>query len=114
MLKKAGDAYVDWRKHSFFSSSKKLSLTELASRCGIMTSYTSSIERGVQSNPSVGILKKIAEEFDIPIDRLINGCSFSPNKELEEEWLTLAREAMHSGISKQQFKEFLALQKQKK
>lgn len=98
----------------FFRLQKELSLTELASRCDITISYISSVERGVQSNPSVGVLKKIAKELDIPIDRLINGFSFSPNEELEEEWLALTREARHSGISKQQFKEFLALQKWKK
>ena len=94
-----------------FRLQKELSLTELASRCGTTASYISSVERGVQSNPSVGILKKIAEELEIPIDRLINDFSFSPNEELEEEWLALAHEVMQSGISKQQFKEFLALHK---
>lgn len=92
---------------------KGLSLSELAERAEIAKSYLSSIERDIQTNPSIQFLEKIASVLDIPINSLI-----TPNHEiaadsLDEEWLKLVKEAMDSNISKDEFREFLEFTKWK-
>ena len=88
---------------------RKMSLSELAERAGVAKSYLSSLERNLQTNPSIQFLEKIASVLNISVDRLIHD---EPNKELvDSDWLGLVREAMDSGISKDQFKEFLEFNK---
>lgn len=88
---------------------KGLSLSELAERAGVAKSYLSSIERNIQSNPSIQFLEKIAAVLDISVESLIDGSNRdeNDNEVLDEEWTNLIREAMESGISKEQFREFL-------
>lgn len=87
-----------------------LSLTELAERAGVAKSYLSSIERDIQSNPSIHFLEKICAVLDVPIETFLN-VGKHPQHELDAEWLGLVREAMMSGISKEQFLEFLEYNK---
>lgn len=88
---------------------KGLSLSDLASKAGIAKSYLSSIERDIQSNPSVQFLEKIAAVLDISVQSLINT---EVNEEtLDPEWIKLAQEAAESGVSKEQFREFLEFTK---
>ncbi|OKL37877.1 helix-turn-helix domain-containing protein [Domibacillus mangrovi] len=94
---------------------KGLSLTELANRAGVAKSYISSVERQLQLNPSIQFLNKISRVLDVTVEKLIH----ENNNENEEtdidiEWLELAKEAMESGISKEQFKQFLEFQKWQK
>lgn len=86
------------------------SLTEMAERAGVAKSYLSSIEREVQSNPSIHFLEKISTVLGVPLETFIQP-EAQPHKQLDEEWLDLAREAMESGISKEQFAEFLEYNK---
>jgi|SRR5690606_27107347 len=92
-----------------FRMEKGLSLTELAERAGVAKSYLSSIERNIQSNPSIQFLEKIASVLNIPIESLINETEHSDieETELDDEWKSLIHEAIESGISKEQFREFL-------
>ncbi|OMP66660.1 helix-turn-helix domain-containing protein [Domibacillus epiphyticus] len=92
---------------------KGLSVTELASRAGVAKSYISSVERGIQLNPSIQFLHKIASVLDVSVESLITQ-EPSPSETIDSEWLELAKEAMNSGISKEQFKEFLEFQKWQK
>lgn len=88
---------------------KGLSLSDLAAKAGIAKSYLSSIERDIQSNPSVQFLEKIAAVLDISVQSLINT---EVNEEsLDPEWIKLAQEAAESGVSKEQFREFLEFTK---
>jgi XRE family transcriptional regulator, master regulator for biofilm formation len=90
---------------------KKLSLSELALKAGVAKSYLSSLERNLQTNPSIQFLEKIAAVLGVPIDTIIHE---HPNKEdLDSEWMKLVQEAMESGVSKEQFKEFLEYNKWK-
>lgn len=89
---------------------KKLSLSELADRAGVAKSYLSSIERDIQSNPSIHFLEKIAAVLDVSVQTLIHSPTTENNTLDDEEWLKLARQAMNSGISKEQFREFLEYQ----
>ncbi|OES44999.1 helix-turn-helix domain-containing protein [Domibacillus iocasae] len=92
---------------------KKLSLTELASRAAVAKSYLSSVERDLQMNPSIQFLTKIAAVLNVSVESLIVDPQKSPEP-VDDEWVHLAKEAMDSGISKEQFREFLAFQKWKK
>ncbi|MBO9128493.1 helix-turn-helix domain-containing protein [Bacillus sp. 165] len=83
-----------------------ISLTELAERAGVAKSYISSIERNIQQNPSIQFLEKVAVVLHVPVDSLIQDDSIQEYR-LDSEWLTLVKEAMNSGVSKEQFKDFL-------
>lgn len=88
---------------------RKLSLTELADQAGVAKSYLSSLERNLQQNPSIHFLEKIAAVLNVPVGHLIYE---QINKDdLDIEWLKLVKEAMESGVSKEQFKEFLEFNK---
>ncbi|MFE8697323.1 helix-turn-helix domain-containing protein [Cytobacillus sp. FJAT-53684] len=84
---------------------KKMSLSELAEQAGVAKSYLSSLERNLQTNPSIQFLEKIAAVLNVPVDHLIHE---QPNKDdLDSEWMKIVQEAMNSGVSKEQFREFL-------
>ncbi|EWG13163.1 transcriptional regulator [Paenibacillus sp. FSL R5-0490] len=90
---------------------KKMSLSELADQAGVAKSYLSSLERNLQTNPSIQFLEKIAGVLNVPVDHLIHE---QINKEdLDSEWMKIVKEAMESGVSKEQFREFLDFNKWK-
>ncbi|MBN6888184.1 XRE family transcriptional regulator, master regulator for biofilm formation [Cytobacillus horneckiae] len=90
---------------------KKMSLSELAEQAGVAKSYLSSLERNLQTNPSIQFLEKIAGVLNVPVDHLIHE---QINKDdLDAEWINIVKEAMESGVSKQEFKEFLDFNKWK-
>ncbi|PLR76928.1 transcriptional regulator [Bacillus sp. V3-13] len=88
---------------------KKMSLSELADQAGVAKSYLSSLERNLQRNPSIQFLEKISSVLGVSVDTLINE---QPNKEeLDSDWMNLVKEAMNSGVTKDQFREFLEFNK---
>lgn len=92
---------------------KGLSLTELAERAGVAKSYISSLERDIQKNPSIQFLEKIAAVLKVPVERLIDEQETTAQdaQELDQEWFDIIKEAMSSGVDKQQFREFLDFNK---
>lgn len=90
---------------------KGLSLSELAERAGVSKSYLSTIERDVQSNPSIQFLEKIAGVLNVKTDIFLQQNDASEHVKLDEDWYELVREAMESGVSKDQFREFLEFNK---
>jgi XRE family transcriptional regulator, master regulator for biofilm formation len=50
---------------------KNITLSQLAKRTNISKSYLSNIERNIQTNPSIGILFKLAIALDADIQMLI-------------------------------------------
>ncbi|MFZ0444080.1 MAG: helix-turn-helix domain-containing protein [Bacillus sp. (in: firmicutes)] len=90
---------------------KKLSLSELALKAGVAKSYLSSLERNLQTNPSIQFLEKIATVLGVPVDTII--LEHRNKEDLDSEWMKLVQEAMQSGVSKEQFKEFLEYNKWK-
>jgi XRE family transcriptional regulator of biofilm formation len=97
-----------------FRKRRGLSLTELSQRAGVAKSYLSSIERGLQQNPSIQFLEKIGEVLHVPVEEFVNSeHQDRPAGELDREWEDIVREAMKSGVSKEQFKEFLEFNKWK-
>ncbi|MFD6439767.1 helix-turn-helix domain-containing protein [Peribacillus sp. NPDC060186] len=91
---------------------KKMSMTELADKAGVAKSYLSSLERNIQTNPSIQFLEKISAVLNIPVNALLYD---APNKEsLDNDWMKIVEEAMNSGVSKQQFREFIEFNKWRK
>ncbi|MCL6458959.1 MAG: helix-turn-helix domain-containing protein [Gorillibacterium sp.] len=90
---------------------KGYTLSELAERAGVAKSYLSTMERDIQSNPSIQFLEKIASVLGVSIESLINEHTLqseAKRKEaLDDDWSNLVVEAMHSGVSKEEFREFL-------
>ncbi|TQS74844.1 helix-turn-helix domain-containing protein [Ornithinibacillus gellani] len=91
---------------------KKLSISELAERANVAKSYLSSIERNLQVNPSIQFIEKISTVLGVSVNELIQD---DHKKQMEEqldgEWMEIVREAMESGVSKEQFKEYLEFNK---
>lgn len=89
-----------------------MSIIKLAERTGFAKSYISSIERGVQSNPSIQFVEKVALELDVSVNYLILG----ENNEVpfDEDWIELIVEAMDSGVTKEQFREYLEFNRWRK
>ncbi|GHI00275.1 helix-turn-helix domain-containing protein [Neobacillus kokaensis] len=92
-----------------FRSEKKMSLSELAEQAGVAKSYLSSLERNLQQNPSIQFLEKIAHVLNISVEHLIH--EQVDKTELDYDWMNLVKEAMNSGVSKEQFREFLEFNK---
>lgn len=92
-----------------FRLEKKMSLSELAEQAGVAKSYLSSLERNLQKNPSIQFLEKIAAVLNLPVEHLIH--EQIDKTELDSEWMNIVQEAMNSGVSKDQFREFLEFNK---
>ncbi|WP_316570120.1 helix-turn-helix domain-containing protein [Neobacillus sp. YIM B06451] len=88
---------------------RKMSLSELAEQAGVAKSYISSLERNLQRNPSIQFLEKISAVLNVPVDHLIHDAA--DKGELDSDWLNLVKEAMESGVSKDQFRDFLEFNK---
>ncbi|TLS35793.1 helix-turn-helix domain-containing protein [Pseudalkalibacillus caeni] len=98
-------------KVQMYRQRKGLSLSELAERAGVAKSYLSSIERNIQSNPSIQFLEKISKVLNVSVETLLQNETDIEENELDQEWKGLVKEAMESGVSKEQFKEFLEFNK---
>ncbi|MFF2450433.1 helix-turn-helix domain-containing protein [Neobacillus sp. NPDC058068] len=84
---------------------KGYSLTELARLANVSKSYLSQLERGLQSNPSMQFVKKVAIPLDVSIDYLLD--DESVNYELDNEWKALIQSAIENGLKKEAFREYL-------
>lgn len=91
-----------------------MSLTELAEKAGVAKSYLSALERNIQTNPSIQFLEKIAEVLKVNMNQLLKDHPEEDSQySLDNEWHSLVKEAMDSGVSKDEFKEFLEFNKWK-
>ncbi|RYG74376.1 helix-turn-helix domain-containing protein [Lentibacillus lipolyticus] len=85
-----------------------LSISELAGRAGVAKSYLSSIERSIQKNPSIQFIEKISSVLGVSANDLIwENKSGQTGEELDDEWLAIVREAIKSGMTKEQLKEYI-------
>lgn len=84
-----------------------MSLSEVAEQAGVAKSYLSSIERGIQSNPSIQFMEKVGKVLGVSVNELLMSADNETlRQQLDDEWLQLAEEAMKSGVSKEEFKDF--------
>lgn len=88
-----------------------MSISELAEKANVAKSYLSSIERNLQSNPSIQFIEKISFVLGVSVNELVNADANEELEELDGEWLQIVKEAMESGVSKEQFKEYLEFNK---
>ncbi|WNF38597.1 helix-turn-helix domain-containing protein [Bacillaceae bacterium IKA-2] len=94
---------------------KGVSLSELAESAGVAKSYLSSIERNIQSNPSIQFLEKISSVLNVSVETLLNEKNETTTaSDLDATWIGLVKEAMESGVSKEQFREYLEFNKWRK
>lgn len=98
-------------KIKYLRQEKKMSLSELAERASVAKSYLSSIERNLQTNPSIQFIEKISTVLDVSVNDLIQEDNSEQIESLDDEWLHIVQEAMNSGVTKEQFREYLAFNK---
>ncbi|MEI2666688.1 helix-turn-helix domain-containing protein [Rossellomorea sp. LJF3] len=79
-----------------------LTIIELSTKSGISKSYLSSIERGIQKNPSIQVLEKISDALGISSNHLL--CYRTG---IDDDWLQLVKMAIEEGLTKQEFLEFI-------
>ncbi|WP_285765485.1 helix-turn-helix domain-containing protein [Peribacillus sp. SI8-4] len=87
---------------------RKMSISELSTKSGVAKSYISSLERNLQTNPTILILEKIAGILGIKVDALLYE---QGNTSMDEEWLQIMEDVMGSGISKEEMREFIQVRK---
>ncbi|MFK9089949.1 helix-turn-helix domain-containing protein [Bacillus salipaludis] len=87
-----------------------LTLSELAERANISKSYLSNIERNLNQNPSVHIIKKLAIVLDVDLKTLINTEINEESQQfLESEWVDFVNELKQSGVKKEKIHEYKTL-----
>lgn len=92
---------------------KRLSLSELAERASVAKSYLSNVERGIQKNPSIQFIEKVAAALHVSVNFFLMDDLSEAVEQLDQEWFDLVKDAMSSGVSKDEFKEFVQFQKWK-
>ncbi|MDM5313181.1 XRE family transcriptional regulator [Peribacillus frigoritolerans] len=83
---------------------KKMSISELSAKSGVAKSYISSLERNLQTNPTILVLEKIARILCINVDVLLKE---QPDKIMDEEWMEILQDVMGAGISKEEMRGFI-------
>lgn len=95
---------------------KGLTLSELAERASISKSYLSNIERNLNQNPSIQVVKKIAHVLNIDLKVLLKTeATDEYQQQQDKEWIEIINELKKSGIEKQEYKtliEFIKWQNQ--
>lgn len=83
---------------------KKMSISELSTKSGVAKSYISSLERNLQTNPTILVLEKIASILCITVDSLLYE---QVDHSMDYEWKEIMKDIMRSGISKEEMREFI-------
>ena len=71
-------------------------------------SYLSNIERGINQNPSINIVEKIAQVLNVEVKTLINGEMFE-TQTIESEWIDLIDQLKKSDIKKDDIQKYKTL-----
>ncbi|WP_186575840.1 helix-turn-helix domain-containing protein [Aquibacillus kalidii] len=92
---------------------KGYSVTKLAALADISKSYLSYIERGIQLNPSLQVLSKIALTLNTNVEYLLDNHSLQSEEEslhvsqqqkrIDDDWENLLKTAISEGMSKEDF-----------
>lgn len=105
-----------------------LSVNEFAKLSNVSKSYISNIERGVQKNPSLIVMSKLAKTLEVPLEELLpyrwgdepeknakwmsverlgSGMTGKITAQMDIEWLELIRQAKKLGLTVEDIKRFL-------
>lgn len=85
-------------------------LSELAELANISKSYLSNIERNLNKNPSLQVMKKIAAVLNVDIETLLrSGTEPSSYRIFEKEWIDFVNELKALGMDKNEIKHFKVL-----
>ncbi|MBS8266665.1 helix-turn-helix domain-containing protein [Mesobacillus boroniphilus] len=91
---------------------KKYSISELSEKANVSKSYLSYIERGIQGNPSLQVLSRLANNLDTTVEYLMGQQNMKVARmPVDEEWAGLIDEAIKNGISKEDFAYYLDFMK---
>ena len=96
---------------------KRYSINELSEKSGVSKSYLSYIERGIQKNPSLQVLEKLASTLETDVEDLLDQRKNDDTDEeihIDQEWVLLIQEAINNGITKEDFSYYLDFLKFKK
>ncbi|QED46786.1 helix-turn-helix domain-containing protein [Cytobacillus dafuensis] len=96
---------------------KGYSINELSEKSGISKSYLSYIERGIQQNPSLQVLSRLANTLETNVEDLLDNKKKEDTIELQnidDAWIQLVHEAIQNGITKEDFAYYLDFIKFKK
>lgn len=97
---------------------KNYSITELAIKANVSKSYLSYIERGIQENPSLQVLSRLAKTLDVSLEELTGQPLYEQKEEslapIDPEWLDMIEEAIRNGVSKEEFAFYIDFMKYKK
>lgn len=85
---------------------KDFTLSELADRAGVSKSYLSNIERNLNRNPSIQVIRKIANVLDVDLKVLLKTGLTEDDQLPDNEWIELVHELQKSGIKKEQLQDF--------
>lgn len=77
---------------------KGITLSAVAEQANISKSYLSNLERGLNQNPSIYIMKKVSQALDVDLQEILGDRSKLP----ESEWLNFVNELKQSGVEKEQ------------
>lgn len=87
-----------------------LTLSELAERANISKSYLSNIERNINQNPSIQVIKKIAFVLNVDLKNLLNSDTYQEDYlPSDKEWIDFTNELKEYGIGKEELKEYKTL-----
>ena len=91
---------------------KNYSISELSEKANVSKSYLSYIERGIQGNPSLQVLSRLADNLDTTVEYLMGQQNTkSLMMRVDEEWAGLVDEAIKNGFSKEDFAYYLDFMK---
>ncbi|MGM0902195.1 MAG: helix-turn-helix domain-containing protein [Bacillota bacterium] len=97
---------------------KNYSITELSKKAQVSKSYLSYIERGIQENPSLHVLSRLAKTLEVSLEDLtghpINEHGEDSLPPIDPEWLEMIDEAIQNGVSKEDFAFYIDFMKYKK
>ncbi|WHY12589.1 helix-turn-helix domain-containing protein [Peribacillus frigoritolerans] len=83
---------------------REMSISELSTKSGVAKSYISSLERNLQTNPTILVLEKIASVFSINVDVLLHD---QINQSMDDDWKEIMQDIIDSGISKEEIHKFI-------
>lgn len=88
-----------------FRKQKGLTLTELAKRANLSKSYLSNIERNLNQNPSIEVVKRIAFVLEVELDKFLKPLNTNDvQQEMDRELIDLAAELKETGIQLNEYK----------